>query len=120
MDRAKVIEIPPLNPPQVRSSNVRFVIFSFSRIANDGMNTEKYLVRMLTTISSNETKIIVGRALISKSSSPIKTKSVAFRVSSISSQNLSTYSAVMSLMPKFFPWLPVIIPAATIANGPDT
>ena len=52
-------------------------------------------------------------------SMPISTNSTALMISSTSSQNVSMFSRVRSLMARRRPWLPISSPAATIASGPD-
>jgi len=96
------MEIPPRKPPQVSIIMVFLVIFSFNRINNVGTNTEMYRIINAATIMIEETNTKVGLILIINNSKPISTNNNAFRISSTSSQNLSTYSVVCQTYQGFF------------------
>ena len=95
IDRASAIEMPPLNPPHVRIPRVFWVILSFILIATEGIHKETYRARRARNIKTRARSTILGFSWMISNSAPIRTKSMAFRISSISSQNLSVYSAVL-------------------------
>ncbi len=114
------MEIPPRRPPQVSILIAPLVNVRLNCIANTGMDTLIKRAISTTTMDMIPAATVFQSSVTASTSSPIKTNSTAFRISSSNSQNGSRCSRVFSDMAKALPWLPIARPATTMAIGAET
>ena len=85
----------------------------------DGRPTETSRAASTMTTASRPATRYADEKVKTSTSSPIRTNSTAFKISSTSAQNRSRWSIVVGDMAKLRPWLPIKSPATTMAIGPD-
>jgi hypothetical protein len=112
--------MPPRTPAQVRILTAWGVYWRQRLNTRIGTPTATKRAKRTTGIMSSEAASRSMRKERARTSRPMSTKSTALRISSMSSQNVSTCRSVVSDIANSLPWFPMKSPATTMARGPET
>ncbi len=118
MASARATEMPPRMPPQVRILMTPGVNSLFLPRSDTAPADERNLTARVTGMSMMPAMMTGVEKSSMNISSPMSRNSMALSISSMSSQKVSTFERVFSLIAFSRAWFPIMSPATTMASGP--